>query len=86
MESFTKYRNPWYTKSNQLSKEYYYLTHPMHQKIEEYKSFYIINGVNPWIDVVEYVQYDKDNDEFVCVTQRGSVRNAKEYIDQQYEE
>lgn len=83
---FIKYRNPWYAKSNQLSKEWYHLTHPMHQKVEQYKDFYIITGVNPWVDVVEHVQHDKDNEEFVCVTQRGSVRNAKEYIDKLYED
>lgn len=83
---FNKYRNPWYAKSNQLSKEWYYLTHPTSQKVEQYKDFYIITGVNPWVDVVEHVQHDKDNEEFVCVTQRGSVRNSKEYIDKLYED
>ena len=78
----TKYRNPWYSKSNQLSKEWYSISE--HAKIEEYKGFYIITGVNPWVDVVEHVQYSPGESEFVCVTQRGSARNAKEFIDMLY--
>lgn len=74
-----KYRNPWYSKNNSYSKEWYTITYDC--KAEEYKGFYIIRNVNPWVDVVEHVEYEKGNEEFVCVTQRGSVDNAKEYID-----
>lgn len=74
-----KYRNPWYTGNNTYSKEWYTITCAC--KAEEHKGFYIIRNVNPWVDVVEHVEYGRGNEEFVCVTQRGSVKNAKEYID-----
>ena len=70
----TKYRNPWYSKINQLSRKWYFVTED--GKIQEYKTFYIITSVNPWVDVVE-----QQGDEFVCISQVGSVRYAKAFID-----
>lgn len=76
---FTKYRNPWYNRNNSYSKDSYFINSD--SKVSQYKSFYIAQGVNPWVDVVEHVEYEKGNAEFVCVSQRGSVKNAREWID-----
>jgi len=79
----TKFRNPWYNKSA-FGPQYY--TVRGNEKPIEYKGFYIFRCSNPWIDVVEHVQYEVDNEEFVCVTQRVTVTNAKQWIDSQLEE
>ena len=71
MVEIAQFRNPWYNKQNQ---EYYKVN--SNTRISEYKGFHLITGVHCWVDVVEF----KD-DEYVCVTQRGSVRNAKQFID-----
>lgn len=74
MVEVTQFRNPWYNKRNPDSRQWYRITYNC--KAEEYKGYYIIRNVNPWVDVVDF----KD-EEYVCVTQRGSVRNAKQFID-----
>lgn len=78
----TKFRNPWYTPKS-FGPQYY----PVRDKEipQEYKGYYIFRHSNPWVDVVEHVQHDKDNEEFVCVTQRVTLTNAKAWIDSQGE-
>lgn len=68
------YKNPWYDSRNPVSKKEYLIT--KESKIEEYKGFYIVRGVNPWVDVVQCV-----NSEHCCVSQVGSIRYAKDFID-----
>lgn len=75
-----RFRNPWYTR--QLFQPEYYTVRDNETPIE-YKGYYIFRYSNPWVDVVEHVQYAPGNEEFVCVTQRGSVKNAKAWIDSQ---
>lgn len=67
------YKNPWYDSRNPVSKKEYLITED--SKVEEYKGYYIITGVNPWVDVVQCV-----GNECCCVSQVGSVRYAKGYI------
>ena len=78
----TKFRNPWYNKSA-FGPQYYMVRD--NEKPIEYKGFYIFRCSNPWIDVVEHVQYEVGNEEFVCVTQRVTITNAKQWIDSQEE-
>lgn len=66
-----EYKNPWHDSRNPVSKEVYKVRED--GKIEEYRGYYIVTGVNPWIDVV--------NSDHYCVSQVGSVRYAKRYID-----
>ena len=69
-----EYKNPWYDSRNPVSKRVYTLSEE--SKIEECQGYYIVTGVNPWIDVVRCV-----NNEHCCISQVGSVRYAKRYID-----
>ena len=80
--NITKFRNPWYTR--QLFQPEYYFVRDNEKPIE-YKGYYIFRCSNPWIDVVEHVSYTDGTEEFVCVTQRGSAKNAKKWIDSQEE-
>lgn len=66
-----EYKNPWYDSRNPVSKRVYLLRDD--SKVEEYMGYYIVTGVNPWVDVV--------NSDYCCVTQVGSVRYAKRHID-----
>lgn len=75
----TEYINPWHNSRDKSSPAVYKANESTKQ--EEYKGYYIVQGVNPWVDVVENV-----DDAWWCVTQRGSVKNAKEFIDGLYED
>jgi len=72
-----KFRNPWYTR--QLFQPEYYPVRDNETPIE-YKGYYIFKYSNPWIDVVKY---DDISTEYVCVTQRVTVKNAERWIDSQ---
>lgn len=78
----TKFRNPWYNAKS-FGPQYY--TVRDNEKPIEYKGYYIFRCSNPWVDVVEHVQYAPGDEEFVCVTQRVTVTNAKAWIDSQEE-
>lgn len=67
------YRNAFYDKKNQYSKEYRF---PDHESIYEYKGYYIFKNVTFCLDIVTLV-----NDEWVCISQVGSIRYAKSFID-----
>jgi hypothetical protein len=66
-----KYRNKFYNKAHANSL-YEYI--PNYEPIE-YKGFYIFERILCF-DVVE-----KQDDEFVCISQVGSIRYAKAFID-----
>lgn len=68
------YKNPWHDSRNPVSKREYLIRDD--SKIEKYMGFYIVTGVNPWVDVVQCV----DNEHW-CITQIGSIRYAKAFID-----
>lgn len=68
-----EFRNPWYNKQSK-NKEIYKTNSDT--LISEYRGYYILTRVNTWVDVVEW-----SSDEYVCVTQVGSVRYAKKFID-----
>lgn len=66
-----KYRNKFYNKSNPVSL-YEYV--PNHEPIE-YRGFYIFERILCF-DIVE-----AQDEEFVCISQVGSIRYAKAFID-----
>lgn len=67
----TKYRNKFYNKANPQSLYEYVPTY----KPVEYKGFYIFERILCF-DIVE-----QQGDEFVCISQVGSIRYAKSFID-----
>lgn len=67
----TKYRNKFYNKANPQSPYEYVPTY----KPVEYKGFYIFERILCF-DIVE-----QQDDEFVCISQVGSIRYAKAFID-----
>lgn len=73
--NITKFRNPWYTRQL-FQPEYYFVKG--HERPINYKDYYIFTHTNPWVDVVKY---DYIAAEHVCVTQRVTVTNAKQFID-----
>lgn len=74
-----EYINPWHNSRDKQSSAVYKVNEYTRQ--QEYKGYYIIQGVNPWVDVVENV-----DDAWWCVTQVGSVRYAKQWIDNLYKD
>ena len=68
-----KIRNSFHNKKYDMSKEYYEADKPS----EVYKGFLLFNKtLNPWVDVVK-----QEGEEYVIISQRGSMKNAKEFID-----
>lgn len=67
----TKYRNKFYNKANPLS---FYEYVPVSKPVE-YKGFYIFERILCF-DVVTFAV-----DEWVCISQVGSIRYAKAFID-----
>lgn len=68
-----KYRNTFYNKNRPFSVEYRY---PDHESIYEYKDFYIFKNVINCLDIVTLI-----GNEWVCISQVGSIRYAKAFID-----
>ena len=75
MKSITKYRNPWYDYKNRESKEWFNIEPEV--QAQEYKEFILIK--HPYRDQVDTVTHK--NDEWVCISQVGSIRYAKAFID-----
>ena len=71
----TKFRNPWYNKSA-FGPQWYMVRNE--EKPQEYKGYLVFRYSNPWVDVVKY---DDIAAEYVCITQRVTVTNAKQFID-----
>ena len=67
-----KYRNAFYNKERTYSKQYHC---PDHESIYEYKGYYIFKNTTFVLDIVTLV-----NDEWVCISQVGSIRYAKAFI------
>ena len=77
----TEYINPWHNSRDKSSPAVYKVNESTKQ--EEYKGYYIVQGVNPWVDVVAKRSNISEcaNLAFSCITQVGSVRYAKQWID-----
>lgn len=68
-----KIKNSFHNKKYDMSKEYYEADKPS----EVYKGFLLFNKtLNPWVDVVK-----EEGEQYVIISQRGSMNNAKEFID-----
>ena len=76
----TEYINPWHNR-DKSSPAVYKANESTKQ--EEYKGYYIVQGVNPWVDVV--VKHSNILEcadvAFSCIAQVGSVRYVKQWID-----
>ena len=68
-----KYRNSFYDKRNQYSKEYKF---PDGESIYDYKGYYIFKNTLFCLDIVTLI-----GAEWVCLSQVGSIRYAKSFID-----
>lgn len=75
MKSFTKYRNPWYDYRNRESKEWFSIEPEV--QAQEYREFILIR--HPYRDQVDIIKLI--NEEYTCVSQVGTVRYAKAFID-----
>lgn len=73
--------NSFYDKRNNVSKPYY----NTEEVPQNYKGFLLFKRTNPWVDVVE-VRNEFGFEEYWVVSQRGSIKNAKEFIDSKEEQ